>query len=130
MTKEQNKDIPNEPLNVSDDIKCVDHLNNKLNCETLIVHGTKYRTLYTKKYINRKKWQKENEKHILSFIPGTILELFVKSGEKVQAGQPLLVLEAMKMENTIFAPFSGTVKVVNIKLGDKVPKNTLILEFE
>ncbi len=130
MKKKQKKDTLSTPLNVSDNMESVDSPSNKLSYKTLIVHGTKYRTLYTKKYESRNKWQQKNDKHILSFIPGTVLELFVKNGEKVQENQPLLVLEAMKMENTIFAPFSGTVKAVNIKLGDRVPKDTLMIEFE
>jgi len=54
----------------------------------------------------------------------------VKDGEKVQKDQPLLILEAMKMENTIFAPFTGVVKKVFIKEGDRTPKGQLLLEFE
>lgn len=101
-----------------------------LQFETFVVHSAKYQTLLTQKFKNRKKWQPNNEKHILSFIPGTILKVSVKDGEKVQKDKPLLILEAMKMENTIFSPFTGVVKKVFIKEGDRIPKGQLLLEFE
>jgi biotin carboxyl carrier protein len=98
--------------------------------ETLVIHGVEYLTLLTKKYINRKKWAPKNEKHILSYIPGTILKVLVKDGEKVEKDQPLIVLEAMKMENTIFAPHTGVLKKVNIKNNDKVPKGLIMIEYK
>lgn len=97
---------------------------------TIVVQGTEYKTLVNKKYLNRKKWEQVNEKHILSYIPGTITELFVKDGDTVKKNQPLLILEAMKMENTIFAPFDGKLKKVNVEAGNRVPKGELMIEFE
>ena len=41
----------------------------------------------------------------------------------------MLVLEAMKMENDILSPINGTIKAINIKAGDRVAKNELIIEF-
>lgn len=97
---------------------------------TLVVHGDEYTTLLPEKYKNRKQWQQPNEKLIYSYIPGTILSLYVKTGETVKKDQPLLILEAMKMENTIFAPFNGKLKSVNVKQDDRVPKGTVMIEFE
>ena len=62
-------------------------------------------------------------------MPGLIIDLRVKAGDLVKAGDPLLVLEAMKMENIIKAPGEGTVKVVKIKKGDTVEKGQLLIEF-
>jgi biotin carboxyl carrier protein len=98
--------------------------------ETFVIHSVKYETLLTKKFKNRKKWEPKNEKHVISFIPGTILKILVKDKEKVQKDQPILVLEAMKMENTIFAPSAITIKKVYVKEGDRVPKGQLLIEFE
>ncbi len=53
-------------------------------------------------------------------IPGSIMEVFVKVGDKVQAGQPLFKMEAMKMENEINAQVDGTVSVINVSAGDTV----------
>ncbi len=97
---------------------------------TLHVQGTDYKTLVNSKYLNRKKWKQKNEKHILSYIPGTVIGLFVKDGEKVKKNQPLLVVEAMKMENKIFAPIDGTLKKVNVSVGKIVPKGEIMIEFE
>lgn len=102
----------------------------KVKYKTLTVQGTKYRTLYTKKYLQRKKWEKPDEKHLFAYIPGTINELFVKEGDTIQKDDKLLVLEAMKMKNMIFSPINGTIKNIHIKTGDIVPKGFLMLEFE
>lgn len=53
-------------------------------------------------------------------IPGQITELFVKEGEQVLAGEPVLKMEAMKMENVIRATAGGTVRALRVKTGDVV----------
>ncbi len=53
-------------------------------------------------------------------IPGAVLEVFVKEGDTVKAGQPLLKLEAMKMENEIRGTFDGTVVEIKVGPGDSV----------
>jgi len=108
----------------------VDKDGNALEYKTLVVHSAKYKTLYTEKYTNRKKWVKASDRHETSFIPGTILNLYVKEGDVIKKGQPLLILEAMKMENTIYAPFDGKIKQINVKEGDRIPKGVLMLEYE
>ncbi len=62
-------------------------------------------------------------------MPGLIIDLRIKVGDFVKAGDPLLVLEAMKMENIIKAPGEGTVKQMKIKKGDTVEKGQLLVEF-
>jgi biotin carboxyl carrier protein len=96
----------------------------------LNIMGDVYHTTYSKKYENRKKWSKPNIKEVISFIPGTIREVLVKEGDTVAFEQKLLVLEAMKMMNTIYAPIAGKIKKINIKTGDCLPKGTLMIEFE
>lgn len=102
----------------------------KARFKTLVIEGTKYRTHFTRKFKNRKPWTPGNPQHILSFIPGSILKVFVSSGQKVKEGQDLLVLEAMKMKNRIKSPLTGTVKAVHVKEGVKVPKDLLLIELE
>lgn len=53
-------------------------------------------------------------------MPGNILDVKVKSGDAVKNGQPLIILEAMKMENEICAPKDGTVTAVMVNKGDTV----------
>ena len=53
-------------------------------------------------------------------MPGNILDVKVKAGDTVKAGDVLLILEAMKMENEIMAPAAGTVTSVNVAKGSTV----------
>ena len=63
-------------------------------------------------------------------MPGTIVEVLVAAGETVRRGQPLLTLEAMKMEHTISAPDAGVVKQLLCAKGDLVAAQARLLEFE
>jgi len=63
-------------------------------------------------------------------MPGSILEIIVEVGAQVNAGDTLLILEAMKMENEITAPESGTVKSINIAVGSSVNTGDLMLVIE
>ena len=63
-------------------------------------------------------------------LPGKIIDLRVKVGDKVSKGQPLLVLEAMKMEHTLTAPADGTVKSVRYAVGEQVAEGAELVEFE
>lgn len=62
-------------------------------------------------------------------IPGTIARVLIEPGQVVAAGQPLLVLEAMKMENEIRAPRSGHVERVNVVVGQGVPLGMVLAEL-
>ncbi len=62
-------------------------------------------------------------------MPGLILDIRVKAGDAVQAGDALLILEAMKMENVMKAPAAGTIKAVHIKQRDNVEKGQLLIEM-
>lgn len=63
-------------------------------------------------------------------MPGLIIDLRVLEGDRVASGDPLLILEAMKMENIIKAPGNAIVKSVKVKKGDSVEKGQIILEFD
>ena len=63
-------------------------------------------------------------------LPGKIIDLRVKAGDKVSKGQPLLVLEAMKMEHTLAAPADGTIKSVRYAVGEQVAEGAELVEFE
>jgi pyruvate carboxylase subunit B len=60
------------------------------------------------------------ETPMLAPIPGTVIRYLVKEGDEVKVGSPIVILEAMKMENEIVAPVSGKIKALNFKAGDKV----------
>lgn len=63
-------------------------------------------------------------------MPGLILDILVKEGDKVKKGDNLLILEAMKMENMIKSTGEGTVKNIKISKGDRVEKNHILIIFE
>ncbi len=62
-------------------------------------------------------------------MPGLIIDLKIKTGDTVKAGDQLVILEAMKMENIIKSPGEGTVKNVKVKKGDSVEKGQVLVEF-
>lgn len=62
-------------------------------------------------------------------LPGVVVELFVKNGDKVEAGQVLLVIEAMKMKNSIRSTWSGTVGEVFVSTGQTVGHKQALLKF-
>lgn len=103
---------------------------NKIKLKTLIIDGEKYRTFFNRKYANRKKWTKPDKKTIISFIPCTIIKVFAAEGQSVTKNDAIAVIEAMKMQNTIYFPVSGTVKRVKIKTGDKIPKGFVMVEYK
>jgi biotin carboxyl carrier protein len=61
-------------------------------------------------------------------MPGLVLTIKVKEGDTVQAGQALLVMEAMKMENAITASYNGTVTKVYVREGDSISEGDLLVE--
>lgn len=89
-----------------------------------------YKTLYTKKFSNRKKYEAPDPRNAFSFIPGVIQKIIVKVGQKVVEGEPMLVLESMKMLNIVLVPSDGIVKKINVTVGEKIPKNHIMVEFE
>lgn len=98
--------------------------------QIIVVNGTEYLTTYNKKYINRKVWSEPNLNHIISYIPGTIVDIQIKEGQAVKAGEIILTLEAMKMNNSIQMPFDGKIVKINVEKGQKIPKNFLMVEIE
>ena len=69
-------------------------------------------------------------KFLICPMPGLLTRLDVGEGDKVEAGQPLAVVEAMKMENILRAEKSGTVKALNARPGESLAVDAVILEFE
>jgi acetyl/propionyl-CoA carboxylase alpha subunit len=63
-------------------------------------------------------------------MPGTVIKVLVAAGEKVSARQPLLVLEAMKMETPVVSPYDATVRAVHVSDGDRVTGGTVLVELD
>jgi acetyl-CoA carboxylase biotin carboxylase subunit len=70
-----------------------------------------------------------NTDRVATPMPGKIIQVLVKPGEHVKKGQPLAVLEAMKMEHTLSAPADAEVSTVEVQPGDQVPDGTVVVRF-
>lgn len=67
---------------------------------------------------------------VVAPMPGLIVRLHVQVGDRVEAGQPVVVMEAMKMENELRAPAAGVVRAVHAETGKAVEKGTVLVELE
>ncbi len=103
---------------------------NKSELVDFAVTARKYKTLLTKKYKMRKFWENPNPMELHSGIPGTIVDIFVKEGQTAKEGEPLLILEAMKMQNIIEMPFTAKIKQICVAKGARIPKETLMIVLE
>jgi 3-methylcrotonyl-CoA carboxylase alpha subunit len=63
-------------------------------------------------------------------MPGLIRKVLVQAGEQVEAGQPLIVLEAMKTEQTLRAPYAGVVRTLSCREGEIVQEGSILIEIE
>ncbi|HTO19883.1 MAG TPA: sodium-extruding oxaloacetate decarboxylase subunit alpha [Pseudomonas sp.] len=66
---------------------------------------------------------------VSTHMPGNIVDVLVKEGDVVKAGQPVLIAEAMKMETEVQAPITGTVKAVHVAKGDRVTPGEVLIEI-
>ena len=84
---------------------------------------------FSKNITQKIKAEDNNHDHVGSPLPGQVAKVFVEAGSKVIKGDKLLVIEAMKMETTINAEKSGTIKLVNVTSGDNVETKDLLVEI-
>jgi biotin carboxyl carrier protein len=89
-----------------------------------------YQTRISDKFLNRKPYKPADPRVILSFIPGTVLDIMIKEGQSVKKGDDLMILDAMKMQNKLKCIMDGKVKSISVKKGDKVSKGTVLMELE
>ncbi|WP_428908775.1 pyruvate carboxylase [Niallia sp. Krafla_26] len=71
----------------------------------------------------------KNPNHISATMPGTVVKVIVEKGEKVEKGDHLMITEAMKMETTVQAPFSGIVKDIYAQSGEAIQTGDLLIEL-
>jgi biotin carboxyl carrier protein len=96
----------------------------------LNINSSLYKTRISNKFNNRKKYRPADPKMILSFIPGTVLEILVQPGQSVKKGDLLLILDAMKMKNRLKSHMDGRIKSIVVSEGDRVSKGILLIELE
>ena len=63
-------------------------------------------------------------------VSGIVVRLIAQSGQHLQVGDPLMVLEAMKMETNITAPIAGRIAALRVAQGDNVQSGQIVVEFE
>jgi len=96
----------------------------------LNINSILYKTRLSPKFINRRVYKPSNPKTIISYLPGTILDILVKEDQKVKQGEDLLILDAMKMQNRMKCNMDGTIMKIYVKRGDKVSKGTVLMELK
>lgn len=96
----------------------------------LVIQGGVYLTKYSRKFEERDIWEAPDENKLYSFIPGTIIDIFVKPKQKVKEGETLLLLEAMKMQNQVRMPFDGEVVQIHVKKNEVIPNRYLMIEIK
>jgi len=78
----------------------------------------------------RKKAEPTNKGHVGATMPGSVLQVLVNRGDKVEKGDPIVITEAMKMETTIRSAIAGKVERLFVKEGDTIQTNDLLVEIE
>lgn len=101
--------------------------------EAIVINGQRYPVSYLK--VGRERFIVEGDNRqksgvVKALIPGKVLNLQINIGDKVKEGELILILDAMKMENEIAAPKSGTVKQISVAEGENVEKGQLLLIIE
>ncbi len=105
------------------------------NKYTVLLNGVSYSftiespiSYRRRKYLQ--KYRQDNKLEIVTApMPGRIVELLVEESASVKEGDSILILEAMKMQNEIIAQVSGKIKKINVKAGDTVTKDDVLLEI-
>ena len=114
----------------------VTDVDRKEKTATIKVNGTKYKTalkdrlddLLSSMGLDKTAAHKISE--VKAPMPGLVLRVMAAAGQKIKKGDPLLVLEGMKMENILKSSADAVIKKVSVNKGDKVDKNQVLLVME
>lgn len=106
------------------------NMDNDKDIRILNINNISYKTRLSKKFTGRKLYKPADPKMILSFIPGTVLDILVNADQPVSKGDDLMILDAMKMQNKLKSPVDGKIRNIPVKKGDKVSKGTLLIEMD
>ena len=95
----------------------------------IVIDGTSYRTTVPPKHLRQEPYAPPDPTRLTSRLPGTIVEVLVEPGERIERGRCIAVLEAMKMQNAVTANYPGTVKAIHVEPGNLVAKGDLLIEL-
>jgi len=106
------------------------------NKYTVLLNGVSYSftiespiSYKRRKYLEKHKQASKTE-IVTAPMPGKIIELLVEESSEVKEGEAILILEAMKMQNEILAQVAGKIRKINVKAGDSVTKDDVLMEIE
>jgi biotin carboxyl carrier protein len=102
----------------------------KNEADKLNIDHTHYTTRLSRRWTGRKAYTPPRPGRICSFIPGTVIEVLVRQGDLVNAGDDIVILDAMKMKNRLKSHVTGKVAAVNVKPGDRVTKGMVLVEID
>jgi biotin carboxyl carrier protein len=114
----------------------LDVIEKNQNKYTVVVNGVWHSfSVETPISLKRKRFleQQDDSSSLVSIeapMPGKIIDILVEAGSDVKEGEPIIILEAMKMQNEILSHVSGVVQSVEIKKGDSVMKDDLMIEIQ
>jgi YD repeat-containing protein len=92
--------------------------------------GTVYRLTRPRRLVASGGASAQSDAAVTAPMPATVVKVAVQQGEHVSAQQPLMVLEAMKMEHVIHAPYDGVVEAILYQTGDLVPAGSPVVELK
>lgn len=95
----------------------------------IFIDDTKYETEVPEGYTGKGRNEAVETGEVCAIIPGVIVDIKVRKGQIVKAGEVVLILEAMKMYNDIEAEINGTVTEIFVSKGDKVAKGQLMIKL-
>ena len=114
----------------------LDVIEKKQNRYTILVNGVWHSfTVETPVSLKRKRYlaQQADASSMVSIeapMPGTIIDIMVEEGAEVKEGEPIIILEAMKMQNEINSHITGIVKAVSVKKNETVMKDDVLIEIK
>lgn len=98
--------------------------------EELIVDGISYRTRLTERYRRRRPYAAVDHSQVRAQMPGRIVKLLAAPGARVEEDTPILVLEAMKMENAVCAGRTGRLAALRVAEGQVVEKGAVLFSVD
>ena len=97
--------------------------------EKLLIDDTPYETEIPEKSMTGLFKGISDPLEVRAIIPGTIVEIKVRKGQRISDGQVLIILEAMKMYNEVEAKIDGKIQEIRVSVGDKVEKDQLMIRI-
>lgn len=104
--------------------------NSEDNFGILNINSGLYKTRLSNSFRKRKPYAPADPKVVLSFIPGTIIDILVKEGQRIKKGDELMILEAMKMKNRLKSSIEGRIRKIKVEKGARVPKGFVLIELD